>query len=460
MHHTTAFSGLRLGVVGMARSGVAAAVLAARYGADVFVSESAAPERVAAAAARLEAAGIPYEAGGHSERLFASDLLVVSPGVPPHAPPLRRAEAEGIPIIGELELAYRVARCRIVAVTGSNGKTTTTALVAALLEGAGMHAVACGNIGLPFSAVADDLAADDVAVVEASSYQLATIAAFRPDVAVLLNLQPDHLDWHGSLEAYRAAKHRIAQNQGPADALVLNADDPALAPEGLVSAARRYFFSLEREEGMAAFVRAGVLYCRLQGEAQAVLATSELLVPGRHNVANAAAAVLAAALSGADVPAMADALRSFRGIEHRLEDCGRVGAVRFVNDSKATNVDATCTAVRAIEAPLHLILGGRDKGAPYTPIVAAGGDRVRSVVVLGEAADRIERDLAGAFPLRRARDLEEAVALAAAAASAGDVVLLSPACSSFDMFEDFEARGRAFKAAVAAMRDRPGPGVE
>jgi len=441
-----------IGIVGMARSGLAAARLATRHGGRPFVSDGGDPSVLTPATAVLRELGVPHEVGRHSERLYACDYLVVSPGVPPDAPVLVRARHSGLRIYAELEFASWVCRSPIVAVTGSNGKTTTTALIAALLAQAGRSARACGNIGLPLSAVVDELPADAVAVVEASSFQLAAIDTFRPHVAAILNLAHDHLDWHGSLEAYRRAKHRVAENQTVDDWLIVNADDPLTQATDVRTRARCVAFSLERHEGVAAFVRDGWLWLAVDGRPERLVPGEELLLPGRHNLANAAAAALAASLCHAPPAAVAAGLRAFRGVEHRLELVARIGGVAFVNDSKATNVDAACVALAAIEGPIHLILGGRDKGAPYAPIARAARGRVRSVLVIGEAAPVIASALGDQLPVTRADSLEDAVRRAHQAARPGDTVLLSPACSSFDAYTDFEARGQAFKAAVAALQ--------
>jgi UDP-N-acetylmuramoylalanine--D-glutamate ligase len=436
-----------IGIVGMARSGLAAASLARRHGGRPFVSDARPREELADAVAALSAQGIPFETGGHGARLLGCQYLVVSPGVKPGAPILAEARRLGLPVYSEVELGWWLCPCPVVAVTGSNGKTTTTAL----------NAVACGNIGLAFADVADQLGPDSVAVVEMSSFQLATIDAFRPHVAVILNVSPDHLDWHGTLEAYRLAKHRVARNQGPADWLLLNADDPEIGADRIVTGARRLEFTVADTPGAAAFIRRGTVWLAGGAAPAPAFAVSDLRLRGRHNLSNAVAASLSARLMGAPAEAIAAGIRAFPGIEHRLEDVGQVNGVTFINDSKATNVDATCVALAAVEGPVHLILGGRDKGAPYEPIVRAGRvgpGHLASVVAIGEAAPTIEAQIGKAVPFRRAAGLEEAVRRAFLDARPGEVVLLSPACSSFDMFADFEERGRAFRAAVAALAGR------
>jgi UDP-N-acetylmuramoylalanine--D-glutamate ligase len=452
---TRSIEGLRVTIVGMARSGVAAAELAQRGGALPFVSESAPPAGLAEQIARLESVGIPFEVGGHTDRAFDADLVVTSPGVPPGASVLQGAREHGLAVHSELEFAWWSCEARVLAVTGTNGKTTTTALCGAILDSAGLDTEVCGNIGRPFSLVADSLGPKDVAVVEVSSYQLATSEQFRPDAGAILNLQPDHLAWHGSLEAYYEAKLRIAAHQRPDDLLVTNADDPLLEALQFATDATRKRFSVAPHPPAPsdAFIDRGVLVLRSGAEPHGVVELSEMPLKGMHNAANAAAAALLCVHFGATVEQIATALRSFSGVEHRLEDVGEVAGVLFVNDSKATNVDSVCVALRAMERPVHLIMGGRDKGASYAPIAAAGSDRVLELIVIGEAADRIQRELSASFPVRHAQTLQDAVHAAYQGAHEGDVVLLSPGCSSFDMFIDFEHRGAAFKAAVRNISD-------
>jgi UDP-N-acetylmuramoylalanine--D-glutamate ligase len=475
-------AGRRVGVIGMARSGLAAARLLARHGAEVFASDAADPQRLAAATTELDRVGVAYETGAHTDRVLDVDFVVVSPGVPLSRPILQDARARGLPIYSELEVAWWFCRAPVVAVTGSNGKTTTTSLIGHMFTAGGSHAEVCGNIGRPLADVVDDLPASGVAVVEVSSFQLETIDAFRPEVALILNLQADHLDRHGSFEAYALAKYRIAANQSPSDVLITNLEDPTLRDADLPGSAWRLTFTTLDEPAADAYVKNGRLVVRpfrpvhpafgttpasrdgveapvnlppaVPVEPVPVLPTADIRLSGRHNLANAAAASLACVASGVRIDAIAEALRTFAGVEHRIEPCGEVAGVLFVNDSKATNVDATCVALAAMDRPTVLILGGRHKGAPYTPIASAGAGRLKSIIAIGESRDRIAADLACAFPLSVAPGLDDAVTTAFAVAAPGDVVLLSPACASFDMFTDFEARGRAFKAAVAELAAR------
>ncbi|UCC45706.1 MAG: UDP-N-acetylmuramoyl-L-alanine--D-glutamate ligase [Candidatus Zixiibacteriota bacterium] len=443
--------GRLIGVVGMARSGMAAARLAMQHGARLFVSDAAPMEKVSDQAAELTAASIPYECGGHTERLLECDYLVLSPGVPLDVPILQSAREKGIPLFSELEFASWFCEGQIVAVTGSNGKTTTTTLIGEILKADGHDVNVCGNIGRPFSEVVQYMAKESIAVVEVSTFQLETIESFRPKVAVILNLTPDHLDRHGSFDIYRKLKHRITENQVAGDYLILNRDDPETMAEVPQSAAGRLFFSLSHTEGVASYVEDDALHVLLGHESTGIIDCRDILMPGRHNLQNAAAATLAASLFDVHASIISRVLESFPGVEHRLESLGRVAGVKFYNDSKATNVSSVCVALEAVEEPVYLICGGRDKGSSYDPIAEAGRNKIKGLIVIGEAREKIVAALGKAFEVQLAATLEEAVEAAFEAARPGDAVLLSPGCASFDMFENFEERGHVFKAAVQAL---------
>jgi UDP-N-acetylmuramoylalanine--D-glutamate ligase len=445
--------GRNIGIIGMARSGLAAALLTARFGGHPFVSDSGSGEKLADAIAKLKAVEIPFETGGHSERLLDCDYLILSPGVPLSVGIIKTARERGIPCFSEVEFASWVCKARIVAVTGSNGKTTTTTLLGAIFKNAGFATEVCGNIGRPFSDIADSLADNGVAVVEISSYQLETIADLRPKVAMILNLQPDHLDRHGSFEAYKKAKYRIAENQRESDFLITNIGDPETDPAAIESAATRLTFSIAPRNGADTFIEEGWLYVKVSGEALRIAAVDEIRIKGRHNLQNAAAAALAASLFDISTNRIASTLRNFAGVEHRQEPVGAVAGVQFINDSKATNVDATIVALQSMTTPVFLICGGRDKGFPYTPWIKAGKDKIKGLVAIGEAKEKIFAELGKHFSTQFADTLEAAVLKAFEQAEPGDTVLLSPGCASFDMFDNFEARGRAFKDAVAGLRN-------
>jgi len=440
--------GKRVLVVGLARTGIATALFCAARGARVTATDTAPQEKVAEAAAKLTAAGVVLELGGHREETFlAQDLIVPSPGVPYGMPHLAAARAKGIPVWSEIELAWRFQRGRLVAITGSNGKTTTTALVGHLLETAGIPTLVGGNIGTPLISRVDASSDASVTVAEISSFQLENIAAFQPDVAVLLNLTPDHLDRHASMEEYAHAKARLFENQMEADAAVLNADDPAL--ESLVPARPRVFrFSRLAPVTAGTYVDGEAILFRQGSTEQRLLRRSDIGLRGEHNVENVLAAAAAAYLIGASPQAIAEGVRTFAGVEHRLEFVAEVGGVSFYNDSKATNVDATLKALDAFTGGLLVILGGKDKGSDYTLLREPLAARARKALLIGASAEKIAAQVAGAVAIEQAGTLERAVASAFAQARPGDTVLLVPACASFDQFENYEHRGRTFKQLV------------
>lgn len=450
--------GVRVGVLGLARSGVAAARLLDRQGAVVYASDHAATPAVTAAAAELRGAGIEAEAGGHDAgRLADCAWLVASPGIDPGAPVLTAAATRGQPVYAELEVASWFARAPIAAVTGTNGKTTTTALLGAIAREAGLAASVAGNIGRPFARAVLDDPAPDWFVLEVSSFQLAGIATFRPRIAIVLNLTSDHLDRYPDLAAYRRDKERIAENQGPGDHLCLNGEDPGLAGFAAGRPPARHVF--HRTEPVASGATAAGGRIALMGlpDAGPVLAADRLALPGAHNLQNALAAALAASLMGIGRSAIAAGLTAFRGVPHRLETVAEVDGVRFVNDSKATNVDSAAMALEAFDAPLVVIMGGRHKGSSYGPLAPRLG-RARAVLAIGEAAPLIESELGRAVPVEQAGTLERAVERARELARPGDVVLLAPACSSYDQFGNFEERGERFRELVGRSHASAGAG--
>ena len=436
-------------VVGFARSGLAATNLLLRKGAKVTVTDLRAQETLQEQIERL-ARPVQMVFGRHQQQDFMeADLIVPSPGVPTHQGLLQQAAEAGIPIWSEVELAYRFLKGSFIGVTGTNGKTTTTALTGALFERAGIpHAVA-GNIGKPLTELVDQRSEDRVFIVELSSFQLETIQSFRCRIALVLNLTPDHLDRHQSFEEYAQAKRRILLNQTAEDFAVLNADDPNSRAMGENCAARVFLFSERQplDEGIS--VEAGQIWIRWEGNEYLVMSVEEIRMPGRHNLQNVLAAVASGFLKGLDPSLMAQVSRNFAGVEHRLEQIGSRAGVQFYNDSKATNVEAAARALEALEGPLIVIMGGRDKGADFGELRHLIQDKVKLLILLGEARSRIRSALQGRVEARDAGDMVEAVALACDGAQPGDTVLLAPACASFDMFDDFEHRGRVFKEAVA-----------
>lgn len=452
--------GKRVLVVGFARSGREAARCLARRGAVVTVTDTRPPSAFAADIPELVAQRVGLELGRHCEETFLRhDLIVVSPGVPWDSPYLAAARRRKIPVLPEVELAAGLVFGTLVGITGSNGKTTTTALLGKILEASGLPAFVGGNIGVPLISAVDHTSAETLLVTELSSFQLEAAEDLHPRVAVLLNLTPNHLDRHPSFEAYAEAKARIFRRQTADDCAVLNADDPRVAALAPQLAARKVFFSRRRNLAEGLMVADGRILYRVGNLERVLLATSEVPLRGAFNVENVLAAAAAACLLGVDFAALRRAVRDFRGVEHRLEFVREISGVSFFNDSKATSVDAAAKALSAFEGGVHLILGGKDKGAPYAPLLPMMKSRVRAAYLIGAAAERMARELAGGAELVPAGDLETAVRKAFARAAAGDSVLLAPACSSYDQFQDFEHRGCVFKEIVTRLAEEPAPPV-
>ena len=393
------------------------------------------------------------EEGIVTDQVLACDYLILSPGVPMSADIVRQATERGVPYFSELEFSSWFAKGRLVAVTGSNGKTTTTTLMGEIFAEAGFDTHVCGNIGRPLADVVEVLTDDSVTVVEVSSFQLETIADFRPDVAMILNLSADHLDRHGNMENYKQAKYRITENQSSEDYFILNRDDADLVSDNPATAAQRLFFSTGKRNGVASFIENESLFYGVGDDCRPVIGINEIGIPGPHNLQNASAAAVAAGLLGVKSDVIARVLKSFPGVEHRLETVSRVAGVRFINDSKATNVDSVCWALRSMKEPVYLILGGRHKGAAYTPIIEVGREKIKGLLVLGEARDKVFADLGKTFPTEFVDTLQDAVRKGFDLAVPGETVLLSPGCASFDMFENFEERGMTFKTAVGSLKN-------
>ncbi len=443
-------------VLGLGRSGEAVAEWAlgrAARGADVRVTvvDSGSGEALERRATRLADAGAEVHLA--TCELPSADLIVASPGIRPQSDIMRAALAHGAPVISELELAYRVSRAPWVAITGTNGKTTTTALVTHLLQEAGIPAEPAGNIGPAAVSVASEMGEAGVIVAEVSSFQLTLADTFHPRVAALLNITPDHLDYHGSMEAYAAEKAKVFAHQVTGDTAVIDLDDPGSAPYAERSAAGGASVcgvSRLAAEGAGAYVTGDMLVVEENGLAHELVAVCDLGIKGEHNVSNALAAAVCARAAGADFPAIARGLRSFLPIEHRLEPAGVIAGAEYFNDSKATNPDAVMKALTAFGVrPLVLMLGGRNKGVDLGPLAERVAERARFVVMFGEAVPEFEEAFAE-LPVERvtAPGLVEGLAAARAIAHAGDVVLLSPGCTSFDEFGSYEERGRRFKDLV------------
>lgn len=443
--------GKKVLVVGLGKSGLAAALFLRRRGAQVTVSDVRSAEALAKDIPALLEEGINVEAGGHGLLTFRKqDLIVVSPGVPLDTAELVQARSIGRPIIGELELAARFLQGKALAITGSNGKTTTTTLVGEILKDAGLQTLVGGNIGVPVVALIDESTPETWSVLEVSSFQLESTEEFHPEIAVILNITPDHLDRHGTLENYALAKERIFARQTAEDFLVLNTDNARAAETAKRAKSKVYWFSLEQRVEQGAWVESGQVVFRAAKGApvETILPLANIPLKGAHNVENILAAVCATRLAGVHAASIRQAIERFHAVEHRLEYVATIKGVEYYNDSKATNVDATIKAVSAFPGGIHLILGGKDKNSDYTLLEPYLRKRVKAVYTIGSAAPKIESHLRGVVPIHSCEVLRTAVTTAAEAAKEGEIVLLAPACSSFDQFENYEQRGRVFKELV------------
>ncbi len=442
----------KIAVIGAARSGLAAARLLHGHGADVRVSDrsSIRPE----GRALLDAEGIRWEEGGHSDLSRQVDLAVVSPGVPDEAPVMEFYRTAGIPVFSELEVASWYNKGPIIAVTGSNGKTTVSSWLAWTWRTAGRPFLLAGNIGTAFSEVVEETRPGQTSILEVSSFQLDHIRHFRPDVSILLNITPDHLDRYGNrFENYVASKLSIIRNQQADDALLYNLDDPVLA-ERMEELARQeihprlYAFSVEREVERGAFFRDGKLIIKLNEE-ETIMHQDQIGLPGRHNLYNSLVTALAARVSEIENEAIRESLQRFEGIEHRLEFVREYKGIRYINDSKATNINSVWFALDSYKVPIVLILGGRDKGNDWLALKSQIMEKVHTIIAIGEARPAIRKELGELVPwFHEADTLQDAVRIAAGKAKRGEIVLLSPACASFDMFDSYEHRGEMFKKAV------------
>jgi UDP-N-acetylmuramoylalanine--D-glutamate ligase len=441
----------RVLVVGLGKSGVASALFLKAHGARVTVSDAKSEDQLRDEIPVLLDQGISVETGGHGERTFrGQDLIVVSPGVPVDAPSLVQARSLGETVIGEIELAAQHLQGSIVAITGSNGKTTTTTLAGQILKAGGFPTVVGGNIGTPAISLVEHTKPASFVVLEVSSFQLETIQTFQPKVAVVLNVTPDHLDRHRTFEAYANAKGRIFEKQTADDFAVLNADDPTCVAMAKRTKAQVFWFSRKKPVDRGAHVREGKLtFAGPTGESS-ILPVADMLLKGSHNVENVLAGICVGMILGCKPEQVAQAIREFKAVEHRLEYVATIRGVDYYNDSKATNVDATIKALESFPANIHVILGGKDKGSDYTVLNDLLRLRVKRVYTIGAAAAKIESQIKGP-EIIHAETLESAVKRASAAASPGDVVLLAPACASFDQFKSYEHRGRVFKELVYSL---------
>jgi UDP-N-acetylmuramoylalanine--D-glutamate ligase len=435
-------------VVGLARSGYAAARFLAERGEEVAGVDAGHPDE--AAGLTGDGVEVALDTSGLAQ-LDGTRTVVKSPGVPREAPVIAAALERGLDVVGELELAWRAIPNRFLAVTGTNGKTTTVELLGHIYRTAGEPVAVAGNVGTPLSSLAGSVDPAATVVCEASSFQLEDTTAFAPECAVFLNLAPDHLDRHRDLDSYLATKLRVFANQGNDDIAIYNADDPALAGADLGGCARRIAFCRGAAPECEVALAEGTIFY----DGEPLLATDELGLFGEHNVANALAAASAALAMGLDRDAVREGLRSFAGVPHRLEQVAEIGGIRFVNDSKATNVASAVVGIDAFEGGVHAILGGSEKSEPFSPLLDPLRERATACYLTGATADRLATELAPllaeGIELRRCADLEEAVRQAAAAARPDEVVLLSPACASFDAFENFERRGDRFREIVVEL---------
>ena len=446
--------GKRVLVVGLGKSGVASALFLERQGARVAVSDAKTEEQLPQQIPLLLDHGINVESGQHGERTFRDqDLIVISPGVPFDVPQLMQARALGIPVIGEVELAARYLKGNIVAITGSNGKTTTTALAGEILAAAGRKVLVGGNIGTPAISFVDIATDDTWIVLEISSFQLETVESFHPKLAAVLNVTPDHLDRHYTFENYTAAKARIFENQMAGDFAILNADNEPAAAMAPKASAPVYWFSRLHKVERGALTRGENIIWRDEAIERGILPTSEISLKGSHNVENVLAGVCVGMLAGAEPAQIRRAISAFKAVEHRLEYVATVRGVDYYNDSKATNVDATIKALESFPGRIHLILGGKDKGSDYSLLNPLLKQRAKRVYTIGAAAEKIESQVRGPEVVS-AGSLEIAVRRASESATPGDVVLLAPACASFDQFDSYEHRGRVFKEQVQRLQSR------
>lgn len=441
---------MNITVIGAARSGLAAALLAKKFGENVFLTESKKIEDYKENAEKLTSAGIDAEFGGNSQRALQNcDLIIASPGVPPKAQIIIEAEKKGIPIISELEYASRHLKNPIIAITGTNGKTTTTTLTAYILNQAGKKAISCGNIGTPMSSLVGNIDSDTILVAELSSFQLDRIDTFRPDVAAVLNISPDHLYYHGSMEKYIEAKLKISCNQNENNLLILNKDDSILSRMNVATKAKIAWFSTSPVD-WGIYGNNSKMYAKLhnQHKEEEIMLFEEIGIPGVHNAYNSMAAALAARAFEISNENIRDSLMTFKGVEHRLEHVRTFEGVDYINDSKATNVNATWFALQSYDRPLIWIAGGRGDSNDYSLLDDLVKKNVKTIVAIGEEAEAIFNHFCTQVRCYREDSMDGAVNKAREEAEFGDIVLFTPACKSFDMFMNFEHRGEVFKETV------------
>ncbi len=439
----------KISIIGAVRSGIGAAKLVQKLGGFPFVSDSAPEEKVAESAARLKELGAAFETGGHTDKVFDCDLMVVSPGVPSDAQVLKSAAAKNIKMISEIELAAAFCKGSIIAITGTNGKTTTTSLCAHVMNACGMKTYTAGNIGYAFSEIALNVKENEFVSLEVSSFQLDLIDKFKPKVAVILNITPDHLNrYDNKIENYISAKLRIYKNQDDKDFIILNKDSDLLMNSVTRHNSRDFYFSNKEKQENGCYAENGKVYYSEAGKVKFECRIEDINLKGEHNTANAMAVITAAKIFGASNDKIKKALESFQGVEHRLELVRIIDGVKFINDSKATNVDSVWYALRSFDEPIFLILGGQDKGNDYNMIKDLVKEKVVKIYAIGSSADKVFNFFHSFVKVEIKNSLEETVHSANNEARQNEVVLLSPACASFDMFKNYEHRGKVFKEAV------------
>ncbi len=445
----------KISVLGAARSGVAVARLLKRNGAKVFVSDIAPEENIQANIQQLKTIGIEYEINGHTNRVLDADIIIISPGVPSNNPIIEKALMKNIPILSELEIASWFCKASIIAVTGTNGKTTTTTLIGKMLEDAGIKNTVGGNIGKAFSDFVENLNEKSIAVLEVSSFQLDYIHTFKPKVSIILNITPDHLDrYNNNYEKYIASKCRVFENQTIDDYIIYNYDDNETQKQIRRLASLHVTtlpFSSERRFNEGAFTENGMMITVLNGNRTEIIRQDQIGIRGIHNLYNSMAATLASQLMGAAPISISTTLKNFKGVEHRLEFVRELNGVTYINDSKATNVNSVWYALQSFEKPIILLLGGRDKGNDYTMLNELIKKQVKIIIAIGESADKVNQHFNKITSVIKAGSMEEAIKLAKSLARIGDIVLLSPACASFDWFDNYEHRGKIFKQLVNSL---------
>jgi len=441
--------GKKISVIGAARSGIGAAKLVKKLGGTPFVSDFSPEEKLKDALYQLEKENISFEFGGHSDRVYESALMIVSPGVPNDSLVLQSARAKGIKLISEIEFAFHYCKGKIIAITGTNGKTTTTSLCGHVFNTCGYKTHVAGNIGVAFSEIVIDVREGEFVSLEVSSFQLDLIENFKPTVAMILNITTDHLNrYENSLDKYAKSKQRIYENQDEKDFLILNKDSQAVMKYLSEHKSKSFFFSLNEEQNDGCFYSDGEVVFRLNGKESFHCSRNDINIRGEHNLANAMSVICSAKVFNLDNAGIVKGLKTFESVEHRLEMVREIKGVKYVNDSKATNVDSVWYALKSFDEPILLILGGQDKGNDYEQIKDLVIQKVKKIYAIGSSAEKVFNFFSSNVKVDLEKTMEDAVKSACREAKEGDVVLLSPACASFDMFNNYEHRGKVFKEAV------------